>query len=111
MYSAAGISIGGETIAQPFVACHGELHTDGLPAQAHELNAGHIDSLVQLKIDVIVVGTGPKQHFFDDLTMRPALENGVGFETMDTRAACRIYNVLVAEQRAVAGVFFPLAAT
>ena len=33
--------------------------------------------------------------------LRPLIEARVGFETMDTAAACRTYNVLLAEGRSV----------
>jgi uncharacterized protein len=43
--------------------------------------------------------------------LRPLIDAGIGVETMDTAAACRTYNVLLAESRSVvAGLLFGVAA-
>ena len=36
------------------------------------------------------------------------MSRGIGCETMDTAAACRSYNVLIAESRSVAAALFML---
>ncbi len=58
--------------------------------------------------DVILLGTGKKMSF-----LSPALRNGLAqknirVEAMDTGAACRTYNVLMAEGRRVAAVMMPV---
>lgn len=51
---------------------------------------------------VLLLGTGARQ-IFPTLDLRRAFADaGIGLEAMDTGAACRTYNVLLAEQRAVA---------
>ena len=43
--------------------------------------------------------------------LRPLIDAGIGVETMDTAAACRTYNVLLAEGRSVvAALLFDAAA-
>src|SRR5690606_23899657 len=42
---------------------------------------------------VLLVGTGPRQHFLRPDVTRSVLRAGVGVETMDTRAAARTYNI------------------
>jgi uncharacterized protein len=51
---------------------------------------------------VLLLGTGRVQHFPTMDTRRWFIAAGVGLEAMDTGAACRTYNVLLAEKRAVA---------
>ena len=51
---------------------------------------------------VLLVGTGRKQVFLSPETRRAFADAGIGLEAMDTGAACRTYNVLLAEKRAVA---------
>ncbi len=51
---------------------------------------------------VLLVGTGRKQVFPSADTRKLFADAGVGLEAMDTGAACRTYNVLLAEKRAVA---------
>jgi uncharacterized protein len=68
----------------------------------------HVDDFRALKefageIDVLLLGTGPKQILLHP-TLRVALKKEYGFsiEAMDTGAACRTYNVLMAEGRQIA---------
>ncbi len=51
---------------------------------------------------VLLVGTGLRQVFPSPETRKLFAGAGVGLEAMDTGAACRTYNVLLAEKRAVA---------
>ena len=52
--------------------------------------------------DFLLLGTGEKQHF-PILELRAKFaEAGIGLEAMNTGAACRTYNVLLAEARPVA---------
>ena len=107
-YSKNGIVIGSETLDIPFLACGEEIQTDNLPRSIAELNEGHINSVISHNVDIIILGTGPQQVFPDAAILLPALKHGVGVEVMETGAACRSYNVLVGESRAIAGIFFPL---
>lgn len=53
------------------------------------------------KPDILLLGTGEKQQFPAPQLMKPVAEAGTGLEVMDTAAACRTYNVLMAEDRHV----------
>ena len=49
--------------------------------------------------ELVLLGTGPRQ-IFPAATFRAQYSSaGIGFEVMDTGAACRTFNVLAAEQR------------
>lgn len=54
------------------------------------------------EVDILLVGTGPKLLHLAPPTRRALREAGLGVEVMTTPAACRTYNVLVAEGRRVA---------
>ncbi|MGE5467253.1 MAG: Mth938-like domain-containing protein [Ignavibacteria bacterium] len=66
------------------------------------LGAEHLAPLVGIGCDVLLLGTGERQRFPAPAVLRPLAEAHVGVEIMDTRAACRTYNILVAEGRKVA---------
>ena len=51
--------------------------------------------------ELVLLGTGPRQIFPAASFRAQFLSVGIGFEVMDTGAACRTFNVLVAEQRPV----------
>ena len=52
--------------------------------------------------EVVVLGTGSAQRFPAKELARALAATGVGVEVMDTRAACRTYNILASEGRKVA---------
>ena len=51
--------------------------------------------------DFLLLGTGSRQHFASAEIREIFAAADLGLEVMDTGAACRTYNVLLAEQRAV----------
>lgn len=57
--------------------------------------------------EVLLVGTGGKQQFLRPDVLRPLLAIGIGVETMDTHAASRTYNILMAEGRRVVVALIP----
>ena len=65
------------------------------------LEPGHLQVLLELKPDLVILGTGRRLRFPPASLLRPLIEQRIGFECMDTSAACRTYNVLVTERRSV----------
>jgi uncharacterized protein len=57
--------------------------------------------ILSLDPELILLGTGPRQIFPAASFRAQFLSAGIGVEVMDTGAACRTFNVLVAEQRRV----------
>jgi uncharacterized protein len=66
------------------------------------LSAAHFERLVALQPEVVIFGSGSRIRFPVAALLRPLIERRIGVETMDTAAACRTYNVLASEGRAVA---------
>ncbi len=60
--------------------------------------------ILALDPEVVLLGTGAHQIFPPAAFGARFLSRGIGVEIMDTGAACRTYNVLVAEQRRVVAV-------
>jgi uncharacterized protein len=58
--------------------------------------------LAALPVEVLLLGTGDALQFPHPRLSQPLRDAGIGLEVMDTAAACRTYNVLVAEDRRVA---------
>jgi uncharacterized protein len=57
--------------------------------------------ILALGPELILLGTGQRQIFPAASFRTQFVRAGIGFEVMDTGAACRTFNVLVAEQRRV----------
>jgi uncharacterized protein len=52
--------------------------------------------------DVVILGTGARQRFIHPRLVAALTARRIGVETMDNPAACRTYNILMAEGRRVA---------
>ncbi|HVE88611.1 MAG TPA: Mth938-like domain-containing protein [Burkholderiaceae bacterium] len=70
------------------------------------LDTSTFERLRDLRSEVVLLGTGARQRFLHPRLTRPLSDARVGLEVMDTQAACRTYNILVAESRKVAAALF-----
>lgn len=75
------------------VSAPAELSREQLEAAATTLDPA--------QLEVLLIGTGEKQHFLHPRLTRVFLERGIGIEVMDSQAAARTYNILMAEGRKV----------
>ena len=72
------------------------------PVAAFEaLTEAHFEAIAALAPELVIFGSGPRIRFPHPSLLRPLISRRIGVETMDTAAACRTYNVLLAEGRAV----------
>ncbi len=60
------------------------------------------DLLLEIKPEVVLLGTGEKHQFLHPKIFRKLTESGIPLECMTTAAACRTYNILMSEGRNVA---------
>ena len=58
--------------------------------------------LQHLGAEIVLLGTGARQRFPHPRLTAALAQAGIGLEVMDLQAACRTYNILVAEERKVA---------
>ena len=66
--------------------------------------------LAALPVEILLLGTGDALRFPHPRLSQPLHEAGIGLEVMDTAAACRTFNVLLAEDRRVAAALVVAAA-
>lgn len=105
-YDNDSIAINGELHNSSLVLSPMELITDWTPQSYSQLEADHLEAFYQLKAEIIILGTGSKQIFPPAPILRRLVEGKIGYEVMDTQAACRTFNILMAEGRnVVAGLF------
>ena len=57
---------------------------------------------LEMNLEILLLGTGPKQRFPHPRLTRALAAKRIGVEAMDLQAACRTYNILMAEERRVA---------
>jgi len=75
---------------------------DWRPRRFEDLADEDFQCLVNLEPEIIVLGTGAKQRFPSPALYASIMDEGIGFEIMDTAAACRTYNILMSEGRRIA---------
>lgn len=65
------------------------------------LHADALSPLRLLPVEILLLGTGRRLRFPAAQLMVEFRQHGIGLEVMDTQAACRTYNILLAEGRKV----------
>jgi uncharacterized protein len=105
-YSESEVRIGQHVVRGSCIVTADTLITSWEPSSFAELTAVHLEAVLALTPELVILGTGPLQQF-------PAAEvrallgsRGVGLEAMALGAACRTFNVLVQEERRVAAGLF-----
>jgi uncharacterized protein len=75
------------------------------------IEARHFELILATSPELVIFGSGSRLRFVKPALLKALYERRIGVETMDTAAACRTYNVLLAEGRTVlaALLFEPLA--
>ena len=72
------------------------------------LEAGHVDTLLALQPELVILGTGERQVFPAAAFMAGFLRKNIGIEVMNNAAAARTYNLLAGEgRRVIAGFILP----
>ena len=96
-----------------YVLVNGQRHAENMivmPEQMLPWSAASFDALTEadfeviagLNLEILLLGTGPKQRFPHPRLTRALAASRIGVEAMDLQAACRTYNILMAEERRVA---------
>ena len=96
-----------------FVLVNGERHETNLivlPERIVPWDVAGFDDLkeadfhvfIEMNLEILLLGTGPKQRFPHPRLVQALTAKRIGVEAMDLRAACRTYNILMAEERRVA---------
>ncbi|QJC57057.1 hypothetical protein HC248_02371 [Polaromonas vacuolata] len=66
-----------------------------------DLTEAHFTLAAASKPELVIFGSGDRIRFAPPAFLRALMAQRIGFETMDTLAACRTYNILAGEGRRV----------
>jgi len=100
-YGDDGIRVGAETYRNSLILTHERIITDWRPQCHADLAAADFEGFTGMQADILLLGTGPVLKFPEPALTAPLLAAGVGVEIMATAAACRTFNILLAEGRPV----------
>ena len=105
-YSPGQVKVGETVITRSCVISASTLIGDWRPQSLSELTLEDLEPIFELAPEIVVLGAGPKQRFPPIEWMAALMSRGIGCDVMDTGAACRTYNVLISEGRAVVAALF-----
>jgi uncharacterized protein len=96
-----GVRIGEQWFHSSIILNAAELVPDWPVVDIQALDLDALAPALRLAPEILVLGTGGRIRFPDSALYAALAGRGIGLEVMDTAAACRTYNVLVAEERPV----------
>jgi len=101
-YGDGHVVINGRRVATSVVVFADRLIEPWEAGPADRLAAADLTFLAALPLEIVLLGTGPRMHLVHPRIYAPLSAARIGVEVMDTPAACRTYNILLAEGRKVA---------
>lgn len=101
-YAAGRITVNEDALTRSLIVSAEQLIRDWEPQQFEELTAVHLQTVIELRPEILLLGTGARLRFPHPSLLAELHNHGIGIEVMDTAAACRTYNILVSEGRRVA---------
>ena len=101
-YGEGYVMVSGKRFERSVVVLPERIVTDWPAGRFDELVPEHFAALADLGREIVLLGTGSRLRFPRPEIISPLIRAGIGVEVMDLQAACRTYNILVAEQRKVA---------
>ncbi|MDP2133925.1 MAG: Mth938-like domain-containing protein [Sulfuritalea sp.] len=101
-YDAGSIAVNGRALTRSFLLTPQRLIENWPPDSFASLSEADLAAVADLGCPIVLLGTGQRQRFPAPALLRPLIERRIGVEVMDSHAACRTYNILMAEGRDVA---------
>ncbi|MFM7344003.1 MAG: Mth938-like domain-containing protein [Tagaea sp.] len=108
-YGGGAISIRGETFRKPIVLLADRVIGWNF-ADIAALTAADFQALIDLpaRPSILLIGMGKRALFVRPDVRRALRDAGMVADLMDTGAACRTYNLLLAEERSVGACLVPV---
>jgi uncharacterized protein len=100
-YGDGYVEVGGKRHASSLVVSAKSLTEGWAGGSIEQLTEAHFRMLAEMAPEIVLLGSGKAFAFPDPSLLAPLHTAGIGVEVMDTRAACRTYNLLLGEGRNV----------
>jgi uncharacterized protein len=105
-YSSEELRIGERSVRSSCIVTADALIADWPPTTLDELEVNHLEPILELRPELVLLGTGAQQRFAPAEIRSAFATRGIGIEAMALGPACRTFNILVQEERRVAAVLF-----
>ena len=106
-YSERSVTINDRELRQSFLLMPDCLIVDWPPQRPAEISKRDIEQIAGIAPEVVILGTGKTLVYPGEEVLRPLSGSAIGFEVMDTRAACRCFTILASEGRFVLAAILP----
>jgi len=90
------------TLTQSFIVSPHTLLREWHVSSPEEMSEAALEPLQGLQAELLLLGTGKTLRFPGAGQLAALVGLGIGYEVMDSAAACRTYNILASEGRSVA---------
>ena len=98
------IRVGNDSITENVVLFRDAVRRDIVAGDVDELTAADLAGLIDEGPELIILGAGWQPALPPRELVFALARKGIGFEMMDTPAACRTFNILISEARDVAAI-------
>ena len=96
------VVIGEVRYATSLIVTPEQVVPDWPPQHLDQLTVDDLDMILALGPELILVGTGNALRFPNSVILKGVMHARIGIDFMDSRAVCRTFNILAAEERRVA---------
>jgi uncharacterized protein len=100
-YGPGEVLVGGQRHVTSLLITPDGVRPDWGPATVADIDGRHLAGVLEYRPELLILGTGERQEFPAARLFVDLMDAGVGYEIMDTAAACRTYNILLGEGRRV----------
>ncbi len=84
------------------ILCPQRIISPWRPSNISEMTTTDLELILELKPEILLLGTGNRHHIVPTATLASLINSGVAVEVMSTAAACRTFRLLAADSRPVA---------
>lgn len=96
------IQVNEQKISHSIIVTPNQLIDPWPPRTLADLNAEHLQLILELKPSIVLLGSGENLAFPNPALLNVFYQQKIGIEVMNNGAACRTYSVLMSEGRKVA---------
>ena len=105
--SDAGIRVNDDYYSSPFILAGQQIVPEWNVDSIDDISEETLQVIFDMQPELVLIGCGTTQVFLPPAVQAHFIHRNIGFEIMITDAACRTFNVLVAEGREVVAALLP----
>lgn len=106
-YGSDGLVVNGEVYRTPIMLCNEGVQMLPENLLPQDLDIKCFQPAILNNAEIIIVGTGVKQHFLPSQLLVQVVQKSIGIECMTTASACRTFTLLQSDGRGVWAWLWP----